>query len=161
SLTSRAIYRKNLSGRHTRGAGLRPCLFNATLRVYKALRSAPGEQKPGRSGSIILPQQALANIMQPDLTTVEMVTQLPTLPPRPRDSNKGMVGRVLVVAGSRGMSGAAVLCASAALRGGAGLVYLAVPHEIQPQVAGANPCYLTAALPQDDDGRLSAPAEVA
>jgi NAD(P)H-hydrate epimerase len=71
-----------------------------------------------------------------------------------------MFGRVLVVAGSRGMTGAAVLCASAALRGGAGLVTLAVPEEIWPQVAVANPCYLTASLPQDQDGRLSDLAEI-
>jgi ADP-dependent NAD(P)H-hydrate dehydratase len=64
------------------------------------------------------------------------------------------------VAGSRGMAGAAVLSASAALRGGAGLVTLAVPEEILPQVAVANPCYLTAALPQDQDGRLSELAEI-
>src|SRR5207245_10667534 len=63
--------------------------------------------------------------------------------------------RVLVVAGSRGMSGAAVLCGSAALRGGAGLVKLAVPEGILPIVASANPCYLTAALPQDDKGQLA------
>jgi NAD(P)H-hydrate epimerase len=85
----------------------------------------------------------------------EIVTHLPLLALRPADSNKGMFGRVLVVAGSRGMSGAAVLCASAALRGGAGLVYLAVPREVQPVVATANPCYLTADLPQDDQGRLA------
>jgi ADP-dependent NAD(P)H-hydrate dehydratase len=74
--------------------------------------------------------------------------------PRAADSNKGSYGRILVIAGSRGMSGAAVLSASAALRGGAGLVYLAIPKEIQPIVAAANPCYLTAALPEDSDGRL-------
>jgi len=85
---------------------------------------------------------------------IETVEQLPTLPPRPTDSNKGSFGRVLVVAGSRGMSGAAVLSASAALRGGAGLVYLAVPSSIQPVVAVANPCYLTLALPEDADGKL-------
>jgi ADP-dependent NAD(P)H-hydrate dehydratase len=87
-------------------------------------------------------------------TNIEAVEQLPSLPPRPADSNKGSFGRVLVVAGSRGMSGAAVLCASAALRGGAGLVYLAVPSGIQPVVAVANPCYLTLALPEDTDGKL-------
>jgi NAD(P)H-hydrate epimerase len=58
------------------------------------------------------------------------------------------------------MAGAGVLCASAALRGGAGLVTLAVPEEIWPQVAVANPCYLTASLPQDQDGRLSDLAEI-
>jgi NAD(P)H-hydrate epimerase len=93
------------------------------------------------------------------MQALETITTLPVLPPRPADSNKGNFGRVLIVAGSRGMSGAAVLCASAALRGGAGLVTLAVPQEILPIVAGANPCYLTAPLSQDEGGRLSAGAE--
>jgi NAD(P)H-hydrate epimerase len=88
-------------------------------------------------------------------SAVEVVTQLPRLAPRPPDANKGTFGRVLVTAGSRGMSGAGVLCASAALRSGAGLVWLAVPHELQPIVAGVNPCYLTVALPQDAEGRLA------
>jgi NAD(P)H-hydrate epimerase len=66
---------------------------------------------------------------------------------------------VLIVAGSRGMSGAAVLCASAALRGGAGLVYLAVPQEVQPIVAAGNPCYLTADLAQDEQGCLAESAQ--
>src|SRR5437588_4332350 len=85
----------------------------------------------------------------------ELITQVPVLPPRAADSNKGNFGRVLVVAGSRGMSGAAVLCATSALRGGAGLVKLAVPESILPLVAVANPCYLTAPLPQDDNGQLA------
>lgn len=80
------------------------------------------------------------------------------MPPRPLDANKGTFGRVLIAAGSRGMSGAAVLCASAALRGGAGLVRVAVPEGIWSSVAAANPCYTTAPLPQDDRGRLSAAA---
>lgn len=86
------------------------------------------------------------------------VTDVPHLPPRPLDANKGTFGRVLIAAGSRGMSGAAVLCASAALRGGAGLVRVAVPEGIWSIVAAANPCYTTAPLPQDDRGRLSAAA---
>jgi NAD(P)H-hydrate epimerase len=92
----------------------------------------------------------------PDL---EIITDMPVLPPRAADSNKGTYGRVLAVAGSRGMSGAAVLCGSAALRGGAGLVRVAVPEEILPVVAAANPCYLTAPLPQDDNGLLADRAE--
>ena len=74
------------------------------------------------------------------MATIETVTALPSLPPRPADSNKGSFGRILIIAGSRGMSGAAVLCASAALRGGAGLVKAAVPAEIQPIVAVGQPC---------------------
>jgi ADP-dependent NAD(P)H-hydrate dehydratase len=90
---------------------------------------------------------------------LEPISQLAVLPERPPDSNKGSYGRVLVIAGSRGMSGAAVLCASAALRGGAGLVRLAVPQEVLPIVASANPCYLTAPLPQDENGQLAAAGE--
>jgi NAD(P)H-hydrate epimerase len=95
------------------------------------------------------------------LPSFELITQLPVLPPRPVDSNKGNFGRVLVVAGSRGMSGAAVLCASAALRGGAGLVKVAVAEGILPIVAAANPCYLTAPLPQDEHGQLADRAQTA
>lgn len=99
--------------------------------------------------------------MQPSAPKIELITQLPRLGPRSADSNKGDFGRVLVVAGSRGMSGAAVLCGSAALRGGAGLVRVAVPAEILPIVASANPCYLSAGLLQDDQGQLNKSAAAA
>jgi len=56
------------------------------------------------------------------------------------------------------MTGAAVLCGSAALRGGAGLVQMAVPGEVLATVAAGNPCYLTSAFSQDMRGRLSAAA---
>jgi ADP-dependent NAD(P)H-hydrate dehydratase len=85
----------------------------------------------------------------------EVVSQLPVLAPRRPDSNKGDFGRILIVAGSRGMSGAAILCASAALRSGGGLVYLATPDSVQPVTAAANPCYLTIPLPQDEHGCLN------
>lgn len=84
---------------------------------------------------------------------------LPTLPPRRLDSHKGDYGRVLIVAGSRGMSGAAILAGTAALRGGAGLVRVAVPELIGNVVASGNPCYMTALLPHAEDGRFSAAAE--
>lgn len=59
------------------------------------------------------------------------------LPRRRFDSHKGDYGRVGIVAGSRGFSGAAVLCANACVRAGAGLVTLYVPEEIYPIVASA------------------------
>lgn len=51
-------------------------------------------------------------------------------PPRPKTAHKGDFGRVLVIAGSQGMSGAAVLTGMSALRTGAGLVTLAVPEAV-------------------------------
>jgi NAD(P)H-hydrate epimerase len=81
-------------------------------------------------------------------------TKLPDWPPRPADANKGTFGRALIIAGSRGMSGAAQLSGLACLRGGAGLVRVAVPRGIQPLVALASPALMTAALPENDDGRF-------
>lgn len=76
------------------------------------------------------------------------------LPVRPEDGNKGTFGRALIVAGSAGMSGAAVLAGRAAVRAGAGLVTVAVPHLIQPIVAGLLPEALTFGLSDTGDGRL-------
>lgn len=49
---------------------------------------------------------------------------------RPKDIHKGQCGRVLIVAGSEGMAGAAALTAAGALKSGAGLVKTAVPEEL-------------------------------
>ena len=56
---------------------------------------------------------------------MEIVREVPRLPPRPVEGHKGTFGRVLVVAGSIGMTGAAALVGRAALRAGAGLVRVA------------------------------------
>ncbi len=57
------------------------------------------------------------------------------LPRRPRNAHKGEFGKLFLLAGSEGYTGAPVLAARAALRSGAGLVYLGVPREIYPIVA--------------------------
>lgn len=81
------------------------------------------------------------------------------LPPRPADSHKGTFGQVLIVAGSYGMAGAALLCARGALRSGAGLVRLAVPRSVYPLLAGALPEAVFLPLPETPQGQLSAEAE--
>lgn len=73
---------------------------------------------------------------------------LPRLPPRDPAGHKGTYGRVLVVAGSADYSGAAVLCGTAALRSGAGLVQVATPASVRATVAVGNPSYTTFALPE-------------
>lgn len=52
------------------------------------------------------------------------------LPERRRDTHKGDCGKILLLCGSRGFTGAAALAARGALRTGAGLVYLGVPESI-------------------------------
>jgi len=61
------------------------------------------------------------------------------LAPRSHDSHKGRSGRIGILAGSPGMTGAAVLCASAALHAGAGLVSLHVEENFLPQLASSMP----------------------
>ncbi|MDP2865767.1 MAG: NAD(P)H-hydrate dehydratase [Elusimicrobiota bacterium] len=67
----------------------------------------------------------------------------PLLPVRRKDSHKGNYGRVLVVAGSRGMAGAAILAARAALKSGAGLVTVACPESERKAIACALPEAMT------------------
>jgi len=55
---------------------------------------------------------------------------LPYLPERPKDGHKGTFGRVMIITGSKGMTGAGVLAAQAAFKTGSGLVYLAVPQSL-------------------------------
>jgi ADP-dependent NAD(P)H-hydrate dehydratase len=86
---------------------------------------------------------------------MERITALPDPPARPVDAHKGSFGRVLIVAGSRGMTGAACLAGVAALRAGAGLVTVATPQSVQVVVASFEPSYLTLGLPDDAQGRLS------
>ncbi|OGS06521.1 MAG: NAD(P)H-hydrate dehydratase [Elusimicrobia bacterium RIFOXYA12_FULL_51_18] len=74
----------------------------------------------------------------------------PLLPLRVKDSHKGDYGKVLIIAGSRGMTGAAVLAARAALKAGAGLVSVAVPDSEQPIIARAVPEAMTVPLPSKD-----------
>ncbi len=90
--------------------------------------------------------------------TLNIDGTLPSPPQRPTDAHKGTFGRVLIIAGSRGMSGAAVLSGLGALRGGAGLVYLAVPKSVQPLVASAEPSYLVHPVGEDVTGGISGDA---
>ncbi|MFZ5642991.1 MAG: NAD(P)H-hydrate dehydratase [Bacillota bacterium] len=77
------------------------------------------------------------------------------LPFRPNSSHKGDYGRVLVVAGSRGMAGAACLAAEGALRAGAGLVTLAVPEAVYEPVAAKLTEAMVVPLPSTAEGTLS------
>src|SRR3990167_8003931 len=75
--------------------------------------------------------------------------------PRRRESSKGDYGRVFVVAGSRGLSGACVMTAMAALRSGAGLVTVGVPKSLTLPLAKRLTEAMTLPLPETKQGTLA------
>jgi ADP-dependent NAD(P)H-hydrate dehydratase len=89
---------------------------------------------------------------------MQIIETIPKLKPRAVDGHKGDYGKVCIIAGSVGMSGAAALAGRAALRAGAGLVRVATPKSILPIVAAIEPSFTTIALPEDSEGRISAKA---
>jgi ADP-dependent NAD(P)H-hydrate dehydratase / NAD(P)H-hydrate epimerase len=70
----------------------------------------------------------------------------PLFAPRTRNSNKGLYGHVLVVAGSPGKTGAAAMTGLSALRAGAGLVTVASSQEATPAIASHAPELMTEPL---------------
>ena len=117
----------------------------------------PGE---GRAGDVVIadigiPEEAIEGLDGPriDLLTPAGVRNL--VEPRTADSHKGDYGRVTIVAGSRGKTGAAYLAAMGALRSGAGLVTVATPTGCLPIVAAMAPELMTEALAEGADGDLA------
>ncbi len=98
-----------------------------------------------------IPADALAAVA-PRTTLLEEMEVGRLLPPRSREAHKGTFGHVLLVAGSRGKLGAALLAAEGALRSGAGLTTLAVPATLQPLCEGRVREVMSAALADTGDG---------
>jgi len=90
---------------------------------------------------------------KPPFLTAQNVRKM--IPRRSADSYKGQNGHILIVAGSRGMSGAAVFVARGALRIGAGLVTVAIVESERSVVAHQLPEALTLPLPETSDGGIS------
>ncbi len=87
-----------------------------------------------------------------ELLTRERMREI--VPTRAADSHKGDFGRVLVIAGSLGRTGAAHLSAVGALRSGAGLVTVATPRSCLPIVAAMAPEYMTEPLDETASGTV-------
>jgi hydroxyethylthiazole kinase-like uncharacterized protein yjeF len=75
--------------------------------------------------------------------------------PRASESNKGMYGHVLVIAGGRGKTGAAAMAGIAALRAGAGLVTVASAASAITAIASYAPEIMTEALAETDAGSIA------
>jgi hydroxyethylthiazole kinase-like uncharacterized protein yjeF len=99
------------------------------------------------------PPQGIASSLNLSVITAKDIADL--LSPRPRNSNKGMYGHVLVTGGSLGKSGAAAMAGFSALRAGAGLVTIATPRSALGTVAAYRPELMTEPLEETDAGSIS------
>ena len=116
----------------------------------------PGAEHAGRVevAEIGIPR----DLVRSDLLLVEPSDVGAILPRRAPDDHKHRSGDVLVVAGSRRMTGAALLVAEGAARAGAGLVHVAVPEGILPIVQSGLAEAVFVPLPEGPEGSVAASA---
>ena len=110
-----------------------------------------------RAGDIVIadigiPADVIDGVEGPRIELLTRSSAREHLTPRAPDSHKGDYGHVLVVAGSRGKTGAAHLSGMGALRSGAGLITVATPASCLNVVASMAPEYMTVGLAEADAG---------
>jgi hydroxyethylthiazole kinase-like uncharacterized protein yjeF len=117
----------------------------------------PGAERVGELvvADIGIPHDLLATVVESDVHTIEEAGVIERLPRRSTGVHKGECGRVLIVAGSPGLTGAAVLSARSAMRAGTGVVTLGVPASLNPIFEVKLTEVMTLPLSDEGDGHLA------
>ena len=136
------------------GAGNRAPAIRAALTVALAVPKLGLLLHPDETGrlevaDIGIPADVVEALSGPRIDLLTGSKLRSCVPRRRADAHKGMFGRVVIVAGSRGKTGAAQLAGLGALRAGAGLVTVATPASCHGVVASV-PEYMTHPLPERD-----------
>ncbi len=122
-----------------------------TLALPKlGLYLSPGRELAGRHVAVI-PIGIPENVINKTNLTIDLITEDAArswLPPRKPDGHKGDFGKLFVLAGSTGLTGAAALTGLAAMRSGTGLVKVGTPASVQPILAIKLTEVTTACLPE-------------
>ena len=136
--------------------------IDASMTVTLAAPKLPLVLPPGEAhaGDVVIadigiPTDVLDSLEGPhiELLTPEQIRDL--VEPRTADSHKGDFGRVTIIAGSRGKTGAAYMAAIGALKSGAGLVTVATPASCLPVVASMGPEFMTEPLAESREGSVT------
>ena len=110
--------------------------ISARLTVTMGLPKLSMVLEPGvrRTGRIVVADIGFpSDLLQDPAVTTNLSTNeemAALLPKRPPDGHKGTFGKVMILGGSEGMTGAAMLAAESAVRSGVGLVYSCYPHSL-------------------------------
>jgi len=139
--------------------------IDASMTVTLAAPKLPLVLPPGEAhaGDVVIadigiPSDVLDGLEGPRIELLTPEQLRPLVEPRAPESHKGDFGRVTIVAGSRGKTGAAHLAAAGALRSGAGLVTVATPASCLAVVASMAPEYMTEALAEAKNGCVAGAA---
>ncbi|MCA1651420.1 MAG: NAD(P)H-hydrate dehydratase [Acidobacteria bacterium] len=135
--------------------------IDASMTVTLAAPKIPLVFPPadGHAGDLVIadigiPLPILDDVEGPYLELLTRERMREIVPARPADSHKGDFGRVVVIAGSLGRTGAAHLAGIGALRSGAGLVTIATPRSCAPILAAMAPEYMTEPLDETTTGTI-------
>jgi ADP-dependent NAD(P)H-hydrate dehydratase / NAD(P)H-hydrate epimerase len=140
------------------GAASEPVVHADAVVTFTAPRpahvlGATTSHRPIAVAAIGSPPEAVVSSLHLHVITAQDIAHL--FAPRPPDSNKGSFGHVLVLGGSLGKAGAAVMAGIAVLRAGAGLSTVATVKSALATVAGFHPELMTEPLEETDQGTLS------
>lgn len=105
-----------------------------------------------------IPAEAVEKFSQ-NIFLVERNDIQELLPKRVSNSHKHSVGKIFALAGSKGMTGAALLCNMSAMRSGAGQVILGIPNSEYPIVAKRTLEVMALGLPSTDEGSIALTAK--
>jgi hydroxyethylthiazole kinase-like uncharacterized protein yjeF len=114
---------------------------------------------PDVSGDLVIAEISIPRIVYETSNIVTYLVEpedvIQRLPHRPRRAHKHSVGKIFILAGSRGLTGAAKMTSESALRVGAGAVILGVPEGVQNAVAKKSIEVMPLALPQTNSYTIS------